>query len=78
MGSLIADNYIRATALCLNDASSDVQVINNRFISDANDDGSGAGAGALAVKCAILLASGNWMSTGDHRNSPFPIMGTLS
>jgi len=78
MGSLIADNYIRATALCLNDASSDVQVVNNRFISDASDDGSGAGGGALAIKCAILLASGNMMSSSDHRNAPFPIMGTLN
>ena len=78
MGSLVADNYIRATALCLNDASSDVQVINNRFISDAADDGSGTGAGALAIKCAILLASGNMMSSSDHRNAPFPIEGTLS
>ena len=78
MGSLISGNFIRAVGLTINDASSDVQVINNRLISDANDDGSGTGGGALAIKCQILLASGNMVSSSDHRNAPFPIQGTLA
>lgn len=78
MGSRIEDNYIRAVGLTINDASGDFQVINNRLISDASDDGSGTGGGALAVKCAILIASGNMLSCSDHRNAPFPIEGTLA
>ncbi len=78
MGSIIADNYIRATGLTIRDASEDFQVINNQLISTANDDGTGTGGGALAVKCAIALAVGNRLTCGDHYNAPFPIQGTLA
>lgn len=76
--SLIADNYIRTTGLTINDASGDFQVINNRLISDASDDGSGTGGAALAIKCNVRLAVGNRLTPSDHLNAPFPIQGTLS
>ena len=75
MGSLIADNYIRSTAKCINDASADCQVINNVMISDASADGSG-NDNVMVVSTA--LAAGNRVTSSDHLNAPFPIQGTLA
>lgn len=77
-GGLIADNTIRATGLTIEDSSGDFEVINNRLISAANDDGTGTGGSALAVKCDVNLSAGNRLTSGDHLNAPFPIEGTLS
>jgi len=78
MGSRIKGVTIRATGLTINDASGDFIVTDNNLISDAADDGSGTGGGALAVKCNIQLAAGNRVTSSDHVNAPFPIQATLS
>jgi hypothetical protein len=75
MGSRIEDNYIRATGLTIDDYSDDFQVINNRLISDAASDGSGADA---VINCNLALAVGNRITCQDHVNAPFPIQGTLA
>lgn len=72
-GSRIEDNYIRATAQCIDDDSDDFQVINNRMISDAAATSTGVGV----IDCNIQLAIGNRITCSDHLNAPFPIEGTL-
>lgn len=75
MGSLIRNNVIRATGLTIDENSDDVQIVDNRLISDAASDGGGADA---VIDCALTLAVGNRITCSDHVNAPFPIEGTLS
>jgi hypothetical protein len=58
MGSLICDNYIRATGLTITDASGDCQLINNRLITDVDIDGDVK----LGVTSTPELACGNIVS----------------
>lgn len=74
-GSIIDNNIIRATGLCIDDKSDDWLVTNNMIISDAAGDGGGADA---VVDCNLQLAAGNRITCSDHLNAPFPIEGTLS
>lgn len=78
MGSVINNNNIRAVGFTINEASDDFRVTNNTLISDASDDGSGTGGGALAINCNVQLACGNRLTSSDHLNAPFPIQGTLA
>ena len=78
MGSVINGNNIRAVGFTINEASDDFRITNNTLISDATDDGTGTGGGALAINCSTLLANGNRMTSADHLNAPFPIQGTLA
>ena len=74
-GSLIRNNVIRATGLTIDEDSDDVQIVDNRLISDAAGDGSGADA---VIDCNLALAVGNRITCSDHVNAPFPIQGTLA
>ena len=58
MGSLICDNYIRATGITINDASGDCQLINNRLITDVDTDSDVK----LGVVSTPELACGNIVS----------------
>lgn len=77
-GGLIANNFIRAAGLCIDDQSGDFQIHNNNMISAAADDGSGTGGGALAVICAVAMATGNRLSCAGDLNAPYPPQATLS
>jgi hypothetical protein len=68
VGSLIADNYIRAVALAIDDDSDDFQVINNRWITDINTATSTAG-----YDFNLQLACGNIQmgATGLGDSIPF-------
>lgn len=54
MGSLIADNIIRATGLAIDDNSDDFQVVNNRWMTDVDTTTSTAG-----YDFNLQLAAGN-------------------
>ena len=72
IGSLVQGNTIRATGYCLDDASDTVQVVNNRFMSDASDDLTGTGGSALAVHCGPHVAVGNYLVSSNHHNTLYP------
>lgn len=67
-GGVIADNYIRATGKAINDASNEVQVINNRWMTDIDTTTSTAG-----YTFNIQLACGNIQmgATGLGDSIPF-------
>jgi len=54
MGSLIGENIIRATGLAINDDTDDVQVVNNRWMTDVDTSTSTAG-----YDFNLQLAAGN-------------------
>jgi len=74
-GSVLKNNIIRATGLCVDDDSDDWAVVNNTIISDAAADGGGDDA---VIDCNLQLAAGNRVTSSDHLNAPFPIEGTLA
>jgi hypothetical protein len=74
-GSIIDNNIIRATGLCIDDNSDDWIITNNSIISDAAGDGTGNDA---VIDCNLQLAVGNRVTCSDHVNAPFPVQGTLT
>jgi len=74
-GSVLDNNIIRATGLCVDDNSDDWIISDNRMMSEAAGDGGGNDA---VVDCNLQLAVGNRITCSDHVNAPFPIEGTLT
>ena len=72
-GGIIARNFISATTVCINDASSKLNVYNNRCIT-ANAKGV-AGAGAIVAGAKMMLD--NRISTSDVANAVVPAEGAL-
>jgi len=73
-GGLIKNNFVSATTVCINDASSKFHVINNRCITAAAQGTAGAGAIVAGAK----MMQDNRISASDVANAIVPAQGSLA